>query len=375
LKRDIAIDYLRSSVIVAVVAHHAALAYTTFSHYDPVHYERSTAPIVDTVRFFPLDVLAGWIDIFSMSLMFFISGLFVSPSLARKGVSRFLAGRAKRLGIPFIVSITLLSPIAFYPSWLLSDIVIEGGFLSLFFTNDVWSPGPAWFISVLLMFCIIVAIACRFIPKLMKRLSWSAESAGGLAVVVLAVNMLATIPVHLFIAHRDWFRLAGPLHFPASRFLLYLSWFLLGVALGSGTPERSLSRENLRSWPLWLIIGTLGYAVHAIFLRKYLAAPPSWTLKLILSTAFSFCCSFTCLAALGLARSFFRKNRSLADHFSNNAYGIYIFHYGFVTWLQFGLLAQPMPALVKFLITFSAALTASWFLSALLHKTSAKRVL
>jgi len=85
MERDIAIDYLRSSVTVAVVVHHSALAYNTFSYYDSAHCARSAAPIVDTVRFAPLDALVGWNDIFFMSLMFFISGLFVVPSMARKG--------------------------------------------------------------------------------------------------------------------------------------------------------------------------------------------------------------------------------------------------------------------------------------------------
>jgi hypothetical protein len=376
LKRDIAIDYLRSSVIVAVVANHSALAYTTFSHYNPADYTKSTAPVVDSVRFALLDVLVSWNDIFFMSLMFFISGLFVAPSVTRKGVGRFLADRAKRLGIPFCVAITLISPIAFYPSWLLSDSAGSGNFLSSFFSAGRWSPGPAWFIWVLLVFSFVVALAYWFIPNLMKKLSWTAGSTGSLVVVVLAVNMMATIPVHMFIVHRDWFRLAGPLQFPASRSLLYLTWFLLGVALGSANPRRSLSRENLRLWPLWLIIGALGFAAHAIILTgKCLAGTPPWVMKLILSTAFSLCCSFTCLALLGLARSLFRTNWPAADHFSGNAYGIYIFHYAFVTWLQFSLLGQPMPALVKFFITFSGALTLSWFLSALLHKTAAGKVL
>ena len=376
MKRDIAIDYLRSSVIVAVVAHHSALAYTTFSHYYPADYTKSTAPVVDPVRFMPLDVLVSWNDIFFMSLLFLISGLFVAPSITRKGVGRFLADRAKRLGIPFVVAITLLSPIAFYPSWLLSDSVGRGNFLTSFFSAGRWSPGPAWFIWVLLIFSVLVAIAYRLIPDLMKKLSWRAGSAGSLVVIVLALNMMAIIPVHMFIPHQEWFRLAGPFQFPASRSLLYLTWFLVGIALGAANPAQSLSRENLRLWPLWLIIGTFGYAAHAIFLSgKYPADTPAWVMKLILSTAFSFCCSFMCLALLGLARSLFRSNWAAADHFSENAYGIYIFHYGFVTWLQFGLLAQPMPALVKFLITFMGALTASWFMSALLRKTAAQKVL
>ena len=376
MKRDIAIDYLRSSVTVAVVAHHAALAYNTFSHYNPAHYLKSTAPIVDTVRFAPLDCLVGWNDIFFMSLMFIISGLFVAPSIARKGIGRFLADRTKRLGIPFVISATLLSPIAHYPSWLLSDSAGQGEFLSRFFTIHGGNAGPAWFIWVLLAFCILVAFLYQFIPHLMKKLSWSAESAGSLVVVFLGVSLIATVPVHLFITTEDWFRLAGPVCLPASRCLLYCAWFFLGVALGNGNPEHSLSREHLRLWPLWLTFGALGYGVHGtLSAGKYLADTPPWVMKLMLATAFCFCCTFTNLGAFGLARAFFRISWPPADHFSENAYGVYIFHYGFVIWVQFVLLPQPMPAAVKFLITFSGALLASWFLTALLRKTVARRVL
>ena len=376
MKRDIAIDYLRSSVTVAVVVHHAALAYNTFSYYDSAHYARSAAPIVDTVRFAPLDAIVGWNDIFFMSLMFFISGLFIAPSIARKGVGRFLADRTKRLGIPFVVAATLLAPIAYYPSWLLSDSVSLGGFLSRFFTTDEGSAGPAWFIWVLLAFCVIVATAYNFIPNLMKKLSWSPKSAGHLVFMVLVVTLLATTPMQLFLAPGEWFRVAGPLYFPASRSTLYFAWFLLGVALGSADAEHSLSRENLKLWPFWLIIGAIGYATHGVLSSgNFLASTPEWVLRLVLTIAFSFCCTFTSLGAIGLARSCFRTSWSPADNFSENAYGVYIFHYGFVIWVQFSLLSQPMPAVVKFLITFSIALTASWFSTALLRKTAAKRVL
>ncbi|MBP1698842.1 MAG: acyltransferase [Deltaproteobacteria bacterium] len=376
LKRDIGIDYLRSSVTVAVVVHHAALAYNTFSHYNPSQYLKSTAPIVDTVRFAPLDGLVGWNDIFFMSLMFFISGLFVVPSIARKGVGRFLADRMKRLGIPFVISAILLSPIAHYPSWLLSDSASQGGFLSRFFTSDGGTAGPAWFIWVLLAFSTLIAIAYQFIPNLMKKLCWSAESAGSLVVVFLVASLLAIVPVQLFITTEDWFQLVGPVFSPATRSVFYFAWFLMGAAIGSGNPERSLSRENLRLWPLWLTFGALGYGVHGtLSAGKYLADTPPWVMKLMLATAFCFCCTFTNLGAFGLARAFFRTSWPPADHFSENAYGVYIFHYGFVIWVQFVLLPQPMPAAVKFLITFSGALLASWFLTALLRKTVARRVL
>jgi surface polysaccharide O-acyltransferase-like enzyme len=218
-------------------------------------------------------------------------------------------------------------------------------------------------------------VAYQFFPNLMAKLSWSALSRGNLVVVSLAVSLIATIPMHLFGAP-EWSDLGGPLHFPTARSLLYFAWFFLGVALGQANPERSLSRQNLSPWPLWLAIGAASFAAYAIFSsEKYVANTPAWAPKLILATAFSFCCTFTSLAALGLARSFFRTNWSPADHFSGNAYGVYIFHYGFVTWMQFYLLTKPLPAALKFLITLSVALTASWFLTALLRKTTARKVL
>jgi glucan biosynthesis protein C len=376
LKRDLAIDYLRSSVTVLVVGHHAALAYNTFSHYDPGHYMKSTAPIVDTVRLMPLDWFVGWNDMFFMALMFLISGLFVAPSIERKGAGRFLVDRAKRLGIPYVVAVTLLSPLAYFPSWLSSDAASQGDFLRRFFTTD-WSGGPAWFIWVLLAFCGVVALACQLIPSLMKKLSWSPASARSLTVMFLTVSLLATVPLRLFILPATWSGLGGPLAFQTWKLLLYFGWFLLGVALGGANLELSLSRDNLRLWPFWLAIGGLTYMVHSLLELRgaSFANMPAWALNAILAAVYSFCCTFTSLAALGLARSFFRTARPLADSFTENAYGIYIFHYGFVIWIQFYLLTKPLPAALKFLITFSVAVTASWLLTALLRKTVAGRVL
>src|ERR1700716_2414524 len=53
-----------------------------------------------------------------MACMFFISGLFVRDSLARRGPANFLANRAWRLGVPFLVSIFVVMPIAYYPTLL-----------------------------------------------------------------------------------------------------------------------------------------------------------------------------------------------------------------------------------------------------------------
>jgi surface polysaccharide O-acyltransferase-like enzyme len=377
LKRDIAIDYLRSGVTLLVVAHHASLAYNTSSFYNADDYMKSSAPVVDALRLLPLDFFVGWNDMFFMCLMFLISGLFIVPSLNRKGAGRFMTDRAKRLGVPFIISVFLLAPLAYFPSWLLSNTASQGGYLRGFFTNDGWASGPAWFIWVLLAYGAFVALACRFTPGLMKKLSWTAASPRNLVVVFLLASLAATLPLRLFVEPGHWAHIAGPLYFHAWRFFLYFVWFLLGVALGGADPDRSLSRENLRPWPLWLFLGGITYLTHGTLEVNAagLGITPAWLMSVILTALYCLCCTFTGLAALGLARKFFHTARPVADHLTANAYGIYVFHYVFVIWMQFFLLGQPLSPWIKFAAVFLTALAGSWLLTALLRKTPANQIL
>lgn len=376
MNRNVAIDYLRSGVTLLVVVHHAALAYTTFSHYDPRQYLSSTAPVVDTLRWAPLDHLVSFNDMFFMPLMFLISGLFVVASLERKGAGHFLVDRTKRLGIPFVFSAVVFSPLAFYPSWLLSDPLSRGEFLSGFFDGGNWTPGPAWFLWLLLAFSGVVSISYRLMPRLVEKSSLHASSGTRLVGVFLAVSMLTTIVPLLFVSPDRWTRLWGPFVFQTGRLLLYFAWFMLGVSLGNADRGVSFPSTNLGPWPRWLALGVISYAAHLLILKsEYLANMPEWAMKIYPAIVFSLCCTFISAAALGFAHSSFRIARPLADSFTANAYGIYVLHYGFVTWIQFYLLTKPLPAAVKFLLAVSIALTASWLITALLRRTVAREVL
>jgi glucan biosynthesis protein C len=111
--RDVSIDTLRSTVIVLVVFLHAALAYASFSQYDPADYIHATAPVVDPSRWSAVDLPILFLDVFGMPLLFLVSGLFVFPALARKGSGGFFGARLVRLGIPFLAAAFFLSPISF----------------------------------------------------------------------------------------------------------------------------------------------------------------------------------------------------------------------------------------------------------------------
>src|SRR5436305_7873732 len=103
--RFVALDRARTFITLLVVLHHSVINYTHFGSGD-------------RMRWLGFDLVVLFNDSSFMAFMFFLSGLFVWDSLTRKGSAAFLRGRAWRLGVPFLVSVFVLMPIAYHPSFL-----------------------------------------------------------------------------------------------------------------------------------------------------------------------------------------------------------------------------------------------------------------
>src|SRR5262249_15303375 len=153
-----------------VVAHHAALAYAPFS--PPVAPSLAAPPwwwqafpIVDPQKWSGASTIVGFNDTFFMSLMFFISGLFVWKSLERKRMGGFLRDRALRLGIPFLGASAIVAPLAYYPAYLQIGQQGVSGFVHQWLSLGIWPAGPAWFVWLLLAFDCIAAALYFFSPK------------------------------------------------------------------------------------------------------------------------------------------------------------------------------------------------------------------
>jgi peptidoglycan/LPS O-acetylase OafA/YrhL len=81
-KYNPAIGYLRAFIVALVVAHHAALAYHPYAPPPPASLLTQPRwwgafPVVDPHKWGGSALLVGFNDQFFMSLMFFLSGLFV----------------------------------------------------------------------------------------------------------------------------------------------------------------------------------------------------------------------------------------------------------------------------------------------------------
>ena len=122
-RSSIALSNLRAVVIVIVLAFHSVLAYLASlpaspHRFDDAPYLWQAIPIVDSHRWFAFDLFCAWQDVSLMSLMFFLSGLFVPSSLARKGSITFLSDRFFRIGLPLVLVVMFLMPVTYYPTYL-----------------------------------------------------------------------------------------------------------------------------------------------------------------------------------------------------------------------------------------------------------------
>jgi hypothetical protein len=363
--RNAALDRARAFITLLVLIHHSVIAYTYFGH-------------TDREAFLAFDGVVLFNDSFFMAAMFFLSGLFVWPSLQRKGTGWFLRDRCWRLGLPFAVCALILMPIAYYAVELrLHPEVSFTAFWWQTVTVGPWPSGPAWFVWVLLALDVLAAAVYRVAPGLVEaigRLSLKGYARPGLFVLaLLIVSILVYLPAVFYFGASRWFA-AGPVAIQASRILLYLLYFLAGVGIGAVPFDRGLLAADgglARRWPLWLaatiatyacIIGLI-YIKHSV-LPDVTHQPLWWEIAYALAfVSYSAAQTFNILA---LFLRFDNEGSSIFDPLRDSAYGIYLIHYVPVLWLQYFLYefsfspAMQLSAIIKAIIVLVLTLAFSW---------------
>src|SRR5688572_330099 len=187
--RIVALDRARTFITLLVLIHHSAVNYTHFGSGDKM-------------RWLGFDFVVLFNDSFFMACMFLISGLFVHDSLVRRGASNFLQHRAWRLGIPFLVSIFVLMPIAYYPTFLRYHLPGTTDFNFMHFwwrtlTVGPWPSGPAWFLWVLLALDAVAAAVWLAMPRAIAILGQIVFAARHRPVAAFVAFLIFSIAVYL----------------------------------------------------------------------------------------------------------------------------------------------------------------------------------
>jgi glucans biosynthesis protein C len=378
-RSSLALSNLRAAVILIVVAFHSCIAYldslpSSAQPFNSPPYEWRSFPIIDSQRWFGFDLFCAPQDIYLMSLMFLLSGLFVWPSLGRKGSWGYIRHRFLRLGLPFAAAVFLLMPVAYYPVYLVTatDPGVAA-FLHSYLALPFWPSGPPWFLWQLLALNIVAAAIHRSAPSwetlLAKMASLGAHPSRFFA-ILLTASALAYVPLAIAFTPWQWLQF-GPFGLQLSRPLHYAVYFFVGLGIGIyGIENGLLASDGLlaRRWATWLLAACAAFllwtAPTALIFEHRDAAPLG--LQISADLGFVLSCGSSSFFVIAVFLHFARNRSRVLDSLSRNAYGIYLIHYVFVVWLQYALLNAPVSAFLKGGIVFGLTLVLSWAASAAL---------
>jgi len=377
-RSSIAIVNLRAVVILIVLAFHSVLPY--LASLPPAAYQFDSAPylwlafpIVDSQRWFGFDLFCAWQDLGLMTLMFFLSGLFVPSSLARKGSWKFLSDRLLRIGIPFMLAVIFLAPLAYYPAY--RTTAVDPG-LSAYWQHwlslPFWPNGPQWFLSQLLAFTVLAVAMHRFVPGwdgyLVRPAAYAGKNPIRFFVVLVTISALAYVPLALAYSPFTWTNI-GPISFQLSRPLHYLVYFFAGLAVGTYGLERGLLASDgvlAQRWVAWLVASFGGFLLWAastsVTMSDWSNAP--LIAKFAAGIGFVVACAAGLLSSLAICLRFAHWRLGAFDSLSANAYRMYLIHYAFAVWLQYALLDADLFAIGKAAIVFGGTLIMSWAIAA-----------
>lgn len=348
------LDNLRTSLVVLVVLHHLALVYGASApfYYQEPPFDESPWVFIGFLDFVLLN--QAWF----MGALFLLAGYFTPLSVDRRGTAGFLATRLVRLGIPVLIYIFVLEPIARIGFFLMPpELTGIAAPPSLAAYPGLIGLGPIWFVAMLLAFDVGYALW-----RMTGARIGSGETASlpGPVAVVVFVAALAAASYLLRIAvplGKDVTLFVDVLNFPTIAYLpQYLAFFAIGVVAAR------------RGWfaALPTAAGVAGFAAAAVatvLLFPLATGGRLFALAIAEGAAFTGGGTWQSavyavwdstvavgfgLGALVLFRAAFDLGGSFARRLAANSYAVYILHVPILVYVAWAMRGIDLPALSKF---------------------------
>ncbi|RBQ17608.1 acyltransferase [Spongiactinospora rosea] len=347
------IDNLRTALTVLVVLHHVAVTYgniPAWYHFEPARDASGVA----------LDIFVAVNQAFFMGFFFLIAGMFTPGAHDRKGGRGFLRDRLIRLGIPLLVYLLVLRPLAVFGSY--DAVAAAAGRTDLpywMFYLVTWDPGPMWFVEVLLLFAAVYALyrrrasgppapAATPAPPPLRAVVWFTA---GLAAVTFLWRLV--VPVGLYI---PVIGLPTPSHLPQ-----YAALFAVGVMAHRRGWAQALPARARRA-------GFAAAGVSTLLLLPVVALAPQGGLAQTLAQSVweAVFAVGVIVGLLTLFRDRYAGQGRAAGFLSGHAFTVYIIHPVVLVAISTAVAGLHAAAIVKFALVAVIALPVCWGLAYLI---------
>jgi hypothetical protein len=394
--RVIFLDNLRYFFVLCVVLQHATNAYNGLSWW----------PVAEETSSMVVGWLSAFFDAFTMPLLFYVAGYFAVPTIRKKGVSAFLKGKLKRLGIPWLVCILTICPIlpliyhytrnnlvlteSYWDLWKTVmtnaarlDIGIIDSMNTLMQNNDFYQR-YMWFLSLLLLFFVLFSIIYRlkesWFEPADRPVSSKNPSILSTLKLLVTVGFLTSFFSFMMIGlmffstpglsnPEPLFTLGNVIQFRPSRIFLHIIYFSLGIITYKRRwIESGRFPGHLKTWLISFSILLIAY----LYVRHLMLNGPEH-LEEIFGPLFFFILNFLTISTLGLFASlalrFWNRPTAVNRNLASNSYNMYLSHYILVIGFQLVLLTLPgIPELLKFTLVSVLSLVCSYAVSQFLLK-------
>lgn len=369
--RHAGLDLLRAATTLLVVFHHAAITYGAQGGW----FYRELAP-GDAWSSRLLSFFCALNQAWFMGLFFLLAGYFTPPALARRGVLRFLAARALRLGLPWLLFVLLLGPLTVA---LARTARGDGLFDTLRWLagHRVFEPGPLWFAQALMLAALGAALWHLLVsgqpPR--DRLAAAFPSQQVLAAAALGTGLVAfglrlLWPVGVSVAGMQW-----------GYFASYALLFVAGWAAAAPDWLQQPPADRVRRWrrvARWAVPVLPVVALSAGWLPGLQGrVEGGWSLLALVYALWEPLVAWGVL--LGLLARVQRLSADIGPVWlalSRRAFAIYVIHPPVLVAVALAWATVPAPALLKFALTGTLACVLCYSLAgALLRLPGVARVL
>jgi glucan biosynthesis protein C len=374
LKRIYFLDHLRSFIIFLVVFYHVLMAYILYPVIpmylqDVFIHNINGYPSAGYMLFFAVILL-----IFNaptmMSIMFFIAGYFALAPLIKKGTKHFLKDKIIRLGIPFLLGVTVLAALSRFMAYRSQGNRTNyfNYWFSEFFRPQNFTQYHFWFLGVLLLFFSILCLAYLIFRD---KISSVETKAGKLSPSFIFFFITLTtglyFAVNLFYS-ADSFTSLYILQFQTVVFPIYLAYFIFGIFAYKKDWFKDGYKPKILPWTITYIISIMIYIPTLIYVYQNLSARNIVFLKLINDIANN----LSIFSALFMLLAFFQKylngDQSYLKKISRGSYSTYLIHFSVVCIVAYVSINISLPLLLKFLTQIIICTLLSWEIGYLLTR-------
>lgn len=344
------VDNIRWTMIILVISMHAADTYSPLGNWYFVQ-----RPPIGHLTLLTFAAWQMYLQSFFMGLLFFVAGVFVPPSIDRKGPARFLRDRAFRLGLPVLLYMFVIGPVTEYyisHSWTAPYSFAHEWVHHITDLEVLQENGPLWFLLALLIFSAVYA--ARYVRP---REHTARAAPGDGALIALALTMaIGRFVIRGLFPDRSIFNMH------IGDFSQYILLFSAGII----TARHGWLKTLRVGW--LLIVLPVGFFAWLAIVQGG-SIPDGWNWR---SAAFSVWESVTCVAmSIGLIvlyRDRANRENAVSRFLSRNAFSVYVFHPPFVILGARLMWDLSWPAIPKFVLLTMVATVTSFAASELVFR-------